>query len=264
MATLKQGATGPGVIALQEALETRGFSPGNLDGVFGLGTEAAVIAFQNSEGLLPDGVAGPRTLTVLGLASDEEQSAIPAVTVVIVSKMFPDTPIGNIKQNLPTVLASLVKSELTVKRMVLMALSTIRAETESFEPVAEGKSRFNTSPNGHAFDLYDNRRDLGNLGPPDGERFRGRGFVQLTGRWNYQKHGLEIGLGEQLVANPELASDPQIAADLLASFLKDRQTRIMEALFHREFATARRLVNGGTHGLDRFMEAYEIGEQLIA
>ncbi|MDF0667352.1 MAG: hypothetical protein P0119_14930 [Nitrospira sp.] len=59
--------------------------------------------------------------------------------------------------------------------MVLVALAIIRAETESFEPIAEGRSRYNTSPNGHPFDLYDYRKDLGNQGPPDGEQYRGRG-----------------------------------------------------------------------------------------
>ena len=66
--------------------------------------------------------------------------------------------------------------------MILMALATICAETGSFLPISEGQSHFNTSPGGHPFDLYDSRADLGNLGPPDGERFKGRGFIQLTGR----------------------------------------------------------------------------------
>ena len=67
MATLKRGSTGPDVRKLQEHLQARGFSPGNIDGTFGGGTEAALIAFQKSEGLLADGVAGPKTLIKLGL-----------------------------------------------------------------------------------------------------------------------------------------------------------------------------------------------------
>jgi peptidoglycan L-alanyl-D-glutamate endopeptidase CwlK len=65
MAVLRIGASGPAVLALQKKLLKRGFNPGALDGEFGLGTEAALLAFQNSEGLVADGVAGPRTLAAL-------------------------------------------------------------------------------------------------------------------------------------------------------------------------------------------------------
>jgi peptidoglycan L-alanyl-D-glutamate endopeptidase CwlK len=147
--------------------------------------------------------------------------------------------------------------------MVLMALGTIRAETESFEPIAEGQSIFNTSPGGQPFDLYDHRSDLGNLGPPDGANFRGRGFVQLTGRANYQQHGEAIGLGNSLVQNPDLASDPQTAGKLLASFLKSREDRIRAALAQGDLTTARRLVNGGSTGLDRFTDAFNTGQGVI-
>src|SRR6185436_13461427 len=114
--------------------------------------------------------------------------------------------------------------------MVLMALATIRAETEGFVPIDEGVSRFNTSPGGRPFNLYDNRKDLGNQGPPDGANFKGRGFIQLTGRDNYRGIGKDIGLGKQLVENPVLANEPDIAAKILAFFLKRKQREINEAL----------------------------------
>lgn len=265
MPVLKEGSSGPDVVKLQERLKELGFNPGNIDGEFAAATEAAIIAFQKSEGLLADGIAGPRTLTALALAADDTlPSAIPGVTVKVVSKMFPHTPLDNIKTHLPTVLDALLEKELADKPMVLMALATIRAETEGFEPISEGRSRFNTSPGGHPFDLYDNRADLGNRGPGDGERFKGRGFIQLTGRTNYLKHGQAIGLGNQLIANPELANDPRIAAQLLASFLNDKERAIKEALLDNNLRLARKLVNGGSHGLDRFAEAYHIGDRLIA
>ena len=154
------------------------------------------------------------------------------------------------------------EAKLHDRLMILMALATIRAETESFEPVAEGISRYNTSPAGHPFDLYDNRKDLGNQGRPDGFQFRGRGYIQLTGRYNYQTYGRRIG--EPLARNPDLASDPGIAGKLLAAFLGDREKQIKEALLDHDFAKARRLVNNGSHGLDRFTEAYKIGVQLTA
>ncbi|HQR50757.1 MAG TPA: peptidoglycan-binding protein [Methylophilaceae bacterium] len=265
MATLKEGDSGKKVIKLQKRLQALGFSPGNIDGEFGPATRAAVIAFQKSEGLLADGIAGPRTQTALGMADDDTlPSAIHEVTVSLVSCMFPLTPVGNIKQHLPPVLDALLEATLAEKPMVLMALATIRAETEGFEPISEGRSKYNTSPNGYPFDLYDNRRDLGNQGSGDGEKFRGRGFIQLTGRANYQTYGAAIGLGKQLVNKPELANDPVIASRLLASFLKAKEREIKEVLLENDLRQARKLVNGGSHGLDRFSEAYRIGEQLLA
>ena len=105
---------------------------------------------------------------------------------------------------------------------------------------------------------------MGNQGPPDGEQYRGRGYIQLTGRLNYGKYGAAIGLGDRLLSNPDLASDPDAAAKLLAAFLKDKQQSIQEALLEGDLKTARRLVNGGTNGLDRFAEAYTTGQGLIA
>lgn len=260
---LQLNSSGPDVAALQRSLGDAGFNPGSIDGSFDLATQAAVLAFQRSEGLAADGIVGPNTAKALKLASiPAVPSVIPGVTVQVVSRMFPFTPIGNIKMNLPAVLDALVAASLIDKAMALMALSTIRAETESFEPISEGRSRFNTSPSGHPFDLYDNRRDLGNRGAPDGAVFCGRGFIQLTGRDNYTRYGAEIG--KNLVGNPQLANDPSIASELLARFLKDRENRIREALAGNDLATARRLVNGGSHGLDRFENAFETGSRLLS
>jgi putative chitinase len=127
----------------------------------------------------------------------------------------------------------------------------------------EGISRFNTSDGGSPFDLYDNRADLGNQGTPDGASFKGRGFVQLTGRANYTNFSRVLGLGTQLVDNPDLANDPVIAARLLGAFLKGKEGRIRAALAANDLATARRLVNGGSHGLADFIAAFQHGQGLI-
>ena len=262
MDILKLNATGKDVERLQKRLQKLGFSPGNIDGEFGPGTEAALIAYQRSKGLLADGVAGPRTLKSLGLVDDDNlATVIPGVTSQVVSRMFPFTPIGNIRANLPPTMSGLEAFGLVDRPMVLVALATIRAETESFEPVAEYRSRFNTSPNGHPFDLYDKRRDIGNRGAPDGERFRGRGYVQLTGRANYERYGRVLGI--KLVNKPELASEPDIAGKILAAFLKDKERVIKEALLEDDLRAARRAVNGGSHGLDRFSDTYLRGLDLI-
>jgi putative chitinase len=191
-------------------------------------------------------------------------SLIPDITAEIAARMLPGAPPANIASNLPLILNALVPPDLADKPMILMALATIRAEAAAFAPIAEAQSIYNTSPGGHPFDLYDRRADLGNLGPLDGERFRGRGFVQLTGRANYARHGAAIGMGDKLVEDPDLACDPEIAARLLASFLKAHEEKIRAALDAQDLAAARRLVNGGSHGVNAFEAAYNAGLPLIA
>ena len=49
---------------------------------------------------------------------------------------------------------------------------------------------------------YEGSSILGNNQPGDGPRFKGRGYIQLTGRWNYGHYGKMIGV--DLVNNPQL------------------------------------------------------------
>jgi peptidoglycan L-alanyl-D-glutamate endopeptidase CwlK len=115
----------------------------------------------------------------------------------------------------------------------------------------------------HPFNKYDDRSELGNTGKPDGERFRGRGFIQLTGRANYEKYSEQLGLGSKLIEEPDLANSPEIAAKILASFLHDNRSMAKYAILGGDLATARRLVNGGSHGLERFSHAFEAGQALL-
>ena len=70
-------------------------------------------------------------------------------------------------------------------------------------------------------------------------------------------------LARQLVDHPDLANDPAIAAQLLSSFLKDKERAIKEALLEKDLKSARKLVNGGSHGLEHFAEAFTIGDALL-
>ena len=204
MTLLVLGSSGARVTALQQRLQQRGFDPGAIKGQFGAATELAVKAFQNSVGLRVDGQAGPNTIAALALPSVTSN-----VTPDLVAQMFPATPRLNIQFHLPFVLKALHDAALADKSMLLMALGTIRAETASFLPIDEFESRFNTTPGGpHPFDKYDYMTELGNQGPPDGANFKGRGFVQLTGRANYTQFSTAIGLADQLVQDPDLAGDP--------------------------------------------------------
>jgi hypothetical protein len=91
--------------------------------------------------------------------------------------------------------------------------------------------------------------------------FRGRGFIQLTGRKNYRFYG-DL-LGYNLVGNPDLANTPQPAAQILAAYLKQNEPSIRSALATGDLAAARRIVNGGFNGLDGFRAAYLVGDLLI-
>ena len=92
---------------------------------------------------------------------------------------------------------------------------------------------------------YEGRKDLGNTQSGDGYKFRGRGYVQLTGRANYRSFGAQIGV--DLENNPDLASQPDIAARLAIAYWNTRvKSRISD--FDNTRAVTR-LINGGFNGL---------------
>lgn len=64
MTALRKGGKGPAVVYLQQCLNTHGHHV-LIDGVFGEKTEDAVEQFQSANGLLPDGIVGPRTWDAL-------------------------------------------------------------------------------------------------------------------------------------------------------------------------------------------------------
>lgn len=67
-------------------------------------------------------------------------------------------------------------------------------------------------------------RELGNLTPGDGARYFGRGYVQLTGRTNYDratKKLREMGFTVDLIANPDQALEPDIAAAILVAGMRE-------------------------------------------
>jgi hypothetical protein len=60
-------------------------------------------------------------------------------------------------------------------------------------------------------------QSMGNTEPGDGFKYRGRGYIQLTGKNNYRFYGKKVG--EDLVKNPDLANDPTVAAKISASYV---------------------------------------------
>ena len=100
-------------------------------------------------------------------------------------------------------------------RWLAYILATAHHETGStFQPIDEWGN------NDYFFQMYDINgkrpevaKDLGNTNPGDGVRFHGRGFVQLTGRSNYEYWSKKLNIN--LVEKPELAKDKSIAAEII-------------------------------------------------
>ena len=61
---------------------------------------------------------------------------------------------------------------------------------------------------------------LGNTKPGDGAKYKGRGYIQLTGKYNYTKAGQALGL--PLAEKPQLVEKPEVAAKVAVWFWKER------------------------------------------
>jgi putative chitinase len=92
---------------------------------------------------------------------------------------------------------------------------------------------------------YEGRRDLGNVKPGDGSRFRGRGYIQLTGRTNYA--AVARGLRIDCVDHPELLATHLYAAKSAAWWWDTHGCN--ELADRGDFVALTRKINGGTNGL---------------
>ncbi|MBI1944194.1 MAG: peptidoglycan-binding protein [Deltaproteobacteria bacterium] len=91
---------------------------------------------------------------------------------------------------------------------------------------------------------YEGRRDLGNTQPGDGERFKGRGFIQVTGRANYT--AASKALGEDFVKHPERAGTLENAARIAAWYWNSRG--LNEKADRGNFDGITKAINGGYNG----------------
>ncbi len=73
---LDKGSRGKHVMLLQQQLQNAGFNPGSADGIFGTRTKSALKAFQHSNNLVSDGIAGSKTWGALGVTITPVASAI--------------------------------------------------------------------------------------------------------------------------------------------------------------------------------------------
>ena len=85
-----------------------------------------------------------------------------------------------------------------------------------FPTLQDAKDTVAAGPETYFNKVYDGR--MGNNVPGDGYKYRGRGFIQITGKDMYNRVGKLIGV--DLVNNPDLANQPETAAKIIPAFFK--------------------------------------------
>ena len=96
------------------------------------------------------------------------------------------------------------------------------------------------------FKKYDNRADLGNTHEGDGFRYKGRGFIQITGRFNYIAYGHSVDIDFE--NNPEQLADVPYCADSSGWFWAGHNLNIFAD--QNNVLEITRRINGGTTGLN--------------
>lgn len=241
-----------------------------------------------------------RTLGIL-LATILPASALPAgspptlldhLNVVLVRQWYPHAKKADVEKNLPNILQAIRKVGWENDNdLISYIFATIAAENAQFTPDAEvmtTKGKYaNTLNSDRPFGRYDEdiatAIKLGNsiYGGLDsirlhemhgdqvtdyknGEIYRGRGFIQLTGRANYRRYGELIGVGDDLEKQPEKAGDSEIASLLLVGYLKPAESAIKKCLARKDLRCARKIVNTAALGLDSFAHVYEKSHAVLA
>lgn len=173
----------------------------------------------------------------------EPENGLPAIadliTKDVVSQIVPGAKQAAIDEAYPLIIKAMEEQGLADEQMLIYGFATINSETSGMLPVAEGE--------GHE----------GRYAP-----YYGRGYIQLTWDYNYEAAGKDLGL--DLLGNPDLAMQPDIAARIYAWFLKRNESHIREHLNNGQLADARAVVNGGSNGLAKFEEAWNRGMNAIS
>jgi predicted chitinase/LAS superfamily LD-carboxypeptidase LdcB len=95
---------------------------------------------------------------------------------------------------------------------------------------------------------YEGRRDLGNTQPGDGKRYKGRGYIQITGRSNYKTYGPKAGVPDA-EKNPHKLAEPKNAAKVALAYWLARVNRGAAKKGMAGMETVTRNINGGLNGL---------------
>ncbi len=273
---LKLGSEGDDVRKLQEKL---GVDP---VGKFGPKTEAAVKAWQSAHGLTADGIVGDGTWAKMftsttpsapvasapapssgGLKLDKLKGHIPDAVIA----MIPDTA-AKFQINTPLRLAHFLAQcghesggfRATQENLNYSAKGLMGIFKKYFPTPALATS-YERKPERIANRVYASRMGNGAEASGDGYKFRGRGYIQLTGKENYTAFGKAIN--ENILANPDVVSSKYALLSAAWFFNKNGLHRMAdEGASDAVVTKITKRVNGGTIGLaDRikhFKEYYKL------
>jgi putative chitinase len=274
---LKNGSKGDNVKKLQEKLGVEAI------GTFGPKTEAAVKAWQKANGLKDDGIVGDGTWSKLFGESApvasviKEDVVIPSGGPLNLEKLkghIPDAVIAQIPE-------TAAKFNITNNLRLAHFLSQCGHESGGFKAVSEnlnysadglkkifGKyfpgnlnESYARQPEKIAARVYASRMGNGDEASKEGFKFRGRGFIQLTGKANYTNFTKFIG--EDCISNPDLVATKYPLASAAFFFDSNKLWSICDKGADDATVTAvTKRVNGGILGLqDRikhFKEYYKL------
>lgn len=112
-------------------------------------------------------------------------------------------------------------------------------------------------------EAYEGRKDLGNTEPGDGVRFRGRGLIQITGRFNYRDCGEALGV--DLITQPELLETPVLACRSAAWFWWSRGLNdVADKGDEQAFKLITRRINGGYNGYADRVKYWEKAKDILS
>lgn len=276
---LKLGSEGEDVKKLQIKL---GVDP---IGKFGPKTDTAVKSWQSANGLTPDGVVGPATWAKLmgestasapvvitepapvanvgGLKLEKLKGHIPDVVIA----QIPDTA-AKFNINTPLRLAHFLAQcghesggfKVTQENLNYSAKGLMGIFKKYFPTQALAES-YQRQPQKIANKVYASRMDNGSEASGDGYKFRGRGYIQLTGRANYTAFGKAIN--EDIANNPDVVSGKYALLSAAWFWSKNGLNTLADGGASDQVVTSiTKRVNGGTIGLpDRikhFKEYYHL------
>jgi predicted chitinase len=226
-AVLDQGHTGPAVAWVQGALNRLGY-PVAQSGTFGSMTIGLLRQFQQTNKVAATGQVGPTTLSRL-------QAAVEAsVSIDELAQLAPGVDRATLVEYLPHLNAAMLQHGITSDARKAAFLAQLGHESDGFHTLEEYAS-------GSA---YEGRSDLGNVFAGDGRRFKGRGPIQITGRYNYKQYGEKLGV--DLIANPELAATPELGFQIAGQYWADHGLNELADSGHFDTITSR--INGGQNG----------------